>query len=151
VVDASSTAATDNSAAVVHEGLVTSHDSNGDGSLVSDGSLESKRVVSGDIDVSVGAESSNRGNGVIIADTISSSVRVVSAGSKTMGSSVGEDGVHPSTIATVGGGLAINELLLRESHHGARGDMPETLHGSSSSEGPTGTASTLVLDGVNRS
>jgi hypothetical protein len=46
----------------------------------------------------------------------------------------------PSTAATVGFGIAVNELLLREVEEGTGGSLVSVLGTSSGSERPAGTA-----------
>jgi hypothetical protein len=54
----------------------------------------------------------------------------------------------PSTVASIGGGVAINELLLGEGEEVSGGDEVSTFNGSGGGESPAWSALSLVLDGV---
>jgi len=54
--------------------------------------------------------------------------------------------VLPSTVASVAGGIASDELLLRERLEGAVSDLVGTFHGTSGREGPARSALSLILD-----
>lgn len=61
--------------------------------------------------------------------------------------SILESPLLPSTFASVGLGVAINELLLGEGDELTGGNLVSTFHGTSGGERPAGTALSLVLDG----
>jgi len=84
----------------------------------------------------------------IFAGSVNSVVGVVSL--ELLGGllGVGEGGILPSSIASVGSGIAVNELLLGEGKEISTLDEMSSLDGASSGEGPARSALTLVLDGV---
>jgi len=97
--------------------------------------------------VGVRFDRGDRGAG--LASTIDTLVRIRGFRADAVGNDVLKGIIHQPTIAslvTIRGG-AIHELLLREGHQGASGDLVSTFHGASGGESPAGPALTLVLDG----
>ena len=89
---------------------------------------------------------------IILALAVLSSVGVVLLGADaTVGNDVLESVVHQTTVATVGVGIAIDELLLRKVVEGTGLDGNDTFNGSDGRESPAGTAGSLILDGVDSS
>ena len=102
----------------------------------------------------LGGDGGNLGNvnltlgGVGLASLGSGSVGVVGLELLSVGLGVSEGVGLPSTVASVGGSVAVDELLLGEGEEGSGLDEVVSLNGGGGGEGPAGTALSLVLDGV---
>lgn len=122
VVDASSALAGNDTAAVVHESLRTSLDSNSNWADISDSSLKSTGAVSSDVDVTSCVH--NTSDVSSITGSASGSVGVVCLRCDSGASSICESSVHPATIAAVVAGVTINPLLFGEVYCCAGLDVP---------------------------
>lgn len=81
------------------------------------------------------------------AATILSNVWIVRGELKRMGFNVGESQSHETTIASVSGSIAVNDLLLRVINWvGVVGNGNSGRDSSGSGESPAGTTLSLVLD-----
>ena len=72
----------------------------------------------------------------IFAGSVNSVVGVVSLELLSGLLGVGEGGILPSSIASVGSGVAVNELLLGEGEESSALEEVSSLNGASSGEGP---------------
>ena len=130
------------------EGELVGLDGDGDG-LLGDGGLELGDGVGGDVRVVVNEVLLEGGVGLAGAgDAGAGSVRVVGLELVGGGLEVLEGGVLPATVATEGGVVARDDLLLGHGDELAGLDEVSTLEGSDGGEGPAGTAASLVLDAV---
>jgi len=131
------------------EDVLVGLDGDGDGGLVN-GSLELGDGVSGNVGV---AGNLDLLEGLVgLAGTSlagAGGVGVVRLELLSVGLEVVEGVALPATVATVGGLVARDNLLLREGEEGASLEEVSTLDGAGGGESPAGTASSLVLDGVN--
>ena len=130
------------------EGELVGLDGDGDG-LLGDGGLELGDGVGGDVRVVVNEVLLEGGIGLAGAgDAGAGSVRVVGLELVGGGLEVLEGGVLPATVATEGGVVARDDLLLGHGDELAGLDEVSTLEGCDGGEGPAGTAASLVLDVV---
>jgi len=112
----------------------------------------------GDGSLEVGNGSGTNGGDGLDVDLALGGIVLASSGSGSVWVSslellaVSLDVVHgvglPTTLATIRGGIAVNNLLLGEGEESAGGNEVVSLNGGGGREGPAGTALTLVLDGV---
>ena len=108
---------------------------NGDGGWSgSDGSLKLGNGVG--LNVLVGLNGNLSGEGGVLACSIHGGVGVVLLEVFGLLLSILEGGILPSSIASIGGGVAVNELLLREGEEVSGGDEVSSLDGSSGGESP---------------
>lgn len=112
----------------------------GDGSLELSNGIGENVGVSGGLDLTFGL--------VVSAGSLSGGVWVGSLEFLTVGVEVVESVRLPSTLATVGGGVAINDFLLGKGEESSGLDEVGTLNGGGGRESPAGTALFLVLDWV---
>jgi len=135
----------DNTTGVVHESGLLGIDGDGNWSLL-DGGFQGRGGVGRDLmnfsDVNLSGVLSG------VASSVSGSVGVVLL--KVL--SVRLDVVHgvflPSTVATSAGGIAVNDLLLREGKELSSLDEVVSLNGAGGRESPAGSALSLVLNWV---
>lgn len=107
---------------------------NGDGGWsLSDGSL--KLLDGSGLDVSIGGDLS-WGGLLVSAGSVSSSVGIVGLVLGEVGLQVVEGVGLPSTVATVGGGVAVNKLLLGEALELSGLDEMVSLNSADGGEGP---------------
>ena len=107
----------------------------GDGNwLSSDGGLELRDGSGSNVGV-LGNTNLTLG-GRVLAGSISSSVWIVRLELLSVGLGVVESVGLPSTIASIGGGIAVNELLLSEGEEGSRLDEVVSLNGGGGRESP---------------
>ena len=129
----SASRAGDDTSSVTLEGNLIGLDGNRDWSLGNSG-LELSRAHRLDI-----LESSNFTNtlrGIVFADSISGSVRIVSLELKRSSLNVLESVVHETTIASVVLLGAVNELLLGVGLEGSSGNILSTFNGTGGGESP---------------
>jgi len=129
----SASRAGDDTSSVTLEGNLIGLNGNRDWSLVESG-LELSRAHRLDI-----LESSNFTNtlrGIVFADSISGSVRIVSLELKRSSLNVLESVVHETTIASVVLLGAVNELLLGVGLEGSSGNILSTFNGTGGGESP---------------
>ena len=108
---------------------------NGNGSWsLGNGGLELVDGLGGD--VGVGGNSDLTLGGGVLAGSVSGGVWVGSLELLTVGLGVGEGVVLPSSSASVGGGVAVNELLLGKGEKGSVGDELVSLNGGGGRESP---------------
>jgi len=101
---------------------------------LSDGSLE---LIGGSgWDVSVGGDLGGSLGGIVLALSVSSSVGVVGLVLGDVALEVGESVSLPSTVATVGGGVTVDDLLLGEGLEVSGSDGVVSLNGGDGGEGP---------------
>lgn len=81
-----------------------------------------------------------------LAGTLLSSVGVGGFSGQWVLTDVVKSLVWPSSVASVVGGRAINQLLFREVGEGSLVDLPVSFNDSGGGEGPAGSARSLVLD-----
>ncbi len=146
VVELGAASSIEDTTGVELEGLLGSHDGNGDGDGV-DGGHEGSLVEGGDELV---AGDLGLGSAGLLARLVLGGVRVVllNAEASVLDTPL-ESVVHQATAAAVVavGARAINHLLLGNGEEVAGLDLPSTLDGAGGGEGPAGTALALVLDG----
>ena len=108
---------------------------NGDGGWsLGNGSLE---LINGlGSNVGVGGNTNLTLGGRVLAGSISGSVWIVSLELLSVGLGIGEGVVLPSTRASVGSGVAVNELLLGKGEESSGLDEVVSLNGSGGREGP---------------
>ena len=115
------------------------------------GSLSSKIFKSGTISLGNIFEGGDSvGSFLTLTSLVSSGVGISSLGSDTVFDDVLEGIVHPSTTTTVVSvaSRAINEFLFRKSVQSLSTNSKRSFHSSNSREGPAGSTSSLVSDGV---
>ena len=100
----------------------------GNGSLELINGLGSNVGVGGNTNLTLG--------GGVLAGSVSGSVWIVSLELLSVGLGIGEGVVLPSTSASVGSGVAVNELLLGEGEESSGLDEVVSLNGSGGREGP---------------
>lgn len=123
-------------------------DGDGGGGL-GDGSLKLVLRVGGDVGVGGNLDLLLGGDGLAgTGDTRAGGVRVVRLELLRVLLKVVEGVGLPATVATIGGLVARDNLLLGEGEELAGLEEVSTLDGAGGGEGPAGTASGLVLDGV---
>jgi hypothetical protein len=92
------------------------------------------------------------GGGLLVSTgSVSGGVSVLRLVLSIVGLEVGESVSLPSTIASVGGWVAVNNFLLSEALELAGGNEMMSLEGGDGGESPAWTALSLVLDGVDGS
>jgi hypothetical protein len=108
---------------------------NGDGSWsLGNGCLKLAHGFGGN--VGVGGNSDLTLGGGVLAGSISGGVWVGSLELLTVGLGIGEGVVLPSTLASVGRGVAVDELLLGKGEEGSVSDELVSLDGSGGGESP---------------
>ena len=123
-------------------------DGDGDG-LLGNGGLELRDGVGGDVGIGVNEVGLLGGiRAAAAGDAGARGVRIVSLGLIGGLLEVLESGVLPATLATVGDGVAGNDLLLGHGDELTGVDGVGALEGGDGGESPAGTAASLVLDGV---
>jgi len=99
-----------------------------------DGGLELGNGVGWDVGVGLDIDLSSEGGG--LARSVSGGVTIVGLEVLSLFLSILEGGILPSSIATVGSGIAVNELLLGEGEKVSGRDEMTSLNGSGSRESP---------------
>ena len=108
---------------------------NGNGGWsLGNGSLELRNGLGSN--VGVGGNTNLTLGGGVLAGSVSSGVWIVSLELLSVGLGIGEGVVLPSTSASVGRGIAVNELLLGEGEESSGLDEVVSLNGSGGREGP---------------
>jgi hypothetical protein len=145
VIEVSTATSTDDTLAVELEDALVSFNSNWDGAVVSEGSLHVVSGVSSDISITlVGSNSLAR---VVLAFTVSGSVRIVRFNFESVLSGILDGKIMPSSVATfIFISVAINDLLFREGEELSLVDEVETFNDTGGRESPAWTALTLILD-----
>ena len=99
-----------------------------------DGSLE---LIDGSgLNVSVGGNTNLTLGGSVLASSISGSVWIVRLELLSVSLGIGESIVLPSTSASIGSGVAVNELLLGEGEESSSLDEVVSLNGGGGRESP---------------
>jgi len=134
VVKSGSASSRDNTRSVELEDVLVSFDDDGNWLLV-DGSEEGSGASGGD-ESSTGDTSLDGVSLVVGALGVLSGIGVFSFSFETVGSDVSHSEVGPASVATVAGGVTIDDLLFREGGQGVTVDLVETFSGGNSGESP---------------
>jgi len=134
VIQNSTASRSNNTRGVELEDALVSFDKEDDRLLV-DGSLEGIRVSGSDVNESR-VKVLDGLSRVVLADSVLSSVRIVSLEFKTILLDVLQSLVGPASLATVVSLVTVNDLLFREVSEGMAGDLVKTFNGSNSGESP---------------